>query len=54
MIMLYFCGNQMETIVDPKCETKGKIIVMLQLRTLMKPLEALETIFFDPIGSKYK
>jgi hypothetical protein len=24
MIMLYFCGNLMETISDPKCETKGK------------------------------
>jgi hypothetical protein len=48
LIMLYFCGNLMETIVDPKSETKGKIFVMLQLRTLMQTLEALETNFLIP------
>jgi hypothetical protein len=46
--MLYFCGNLMETIGDPKSETKGKIFVMLQLRTLMQTLEALETNFLIP------
>jgi hypothetical protein len=43
---------------DPKCETKGKIIVILLLLTLMKTLEAnigsIGNRPFDPIGSKYK
>jgi hypothetical protein len=30
---------------------REKIIVMVQLRTSMKTLEALQTNFFDPIGS---